>query len=162
MVLNLQEGNRLKRLTNRQLRNIVVKAALEWERRFSVLPPITGAIAEYDAARIKGTSLNVGKGRRATDTAVRKGGDFRKGETDYQVKGNRPSGKPGSKVSLAFKRPRNYNWDRLIWVLYDKEFHLVEAWEHSRDEFRRRFGSKKLIRPDDMRKGRRLRTRPCI
>jgi hypothetical protein len=69
--------------------------SLEWERRFSVLPHTTGAAAEYDSAKLKGISLRIGKGWDLSDTGVRKGGDFRIGPREYQVKGNRPSWKPG-------------------------------------------------------------------
>jgi len=76
----------------------------------------------------------------------------------YQVKSNRPSGKPGSKVTLVGK-PRNYNWDKLVWILYDLEYRIEEAWEFTRNEYRQIFGSKKRISPEDMRKGARLPSR---
>jgi hypothetical protein len=49
---------------------------LEWEKRFAIAPRITADIAEYDAAKLVGTSLRIGKGRKVTDTAVMKGIDF--------------------------------------------------------------------------------------
>ena len=51
-------------------------------------------------------------------TAVAKGTDFVYRNIRYQVKANRPSGKKGSKVTMVPKAS-NYEWDRLIWILYD-------------------------------------------
>ena len=98
----------LQNLTHDDLRNLLVGVSLEWEKRFSVAPGITSTIAEYDAAKLKETTLEIGKGRDASDTAVTKGVDFRKGILRYQVKSNRPSGKPGSPVTLVGKAS-NYN-----------------------------------------------------
>ncbi|TMI60901.1 hypothetical protein E6H12_09160 [Candidatus Bathyarchaeota archaeon] len=147
---------KLPNLTHDELRNLLVGVTLEWEKRFSVAPGITSAVAEYDAAKLKETSLEIGKGREASDTAVTKGVDFRKGNLRYQMKSNRPSGKPGSPVTLVGKAS-NYNWDQLIWILYDRVYHLKEAWEFSGDDYRRRFDHKKRLSPDDMRSGRRLK-----
>lgn len=139
-----------------QLRDLLVKISLEWEKRFAVAPRITADIAEYDAARLVGTSLRVGRGRKESDTAVMKGVDFWKGEQRYQVKSNRPSGKPGSKVTLVGKSS-NFDWDKLVWILYDREYKIEEAWEFTRDEYRKLFESKNRISPEDMRLGSRLR-----
>ena len=61
-------------------------------------------------------------------TAVAKGADFECRKIRYQVKANRPSGKPGSRVTMVPKAT-NYDWDRLIWILYDEKFNMLEAWE---------------------------------
>lgn len=143
-------------LTHDELRDLLARVSLEWERRFSVAPSITSAVAEYDAAKLKGTSLEIGKGRDASDTAVTKGIDFRIGNVGYQVKSNRPSGKPGSPVTLVGKAS-NYNWDNLIWTLYDQAYNLREAWEFSRIDYRERFDHKDRLSPTDMRLGRRLK-----
>ena len=142
-------------LNDDQLRNLLVQVSLEWERRFAVAPPITSAIAEYDAAKLAGTSLRVGKGRKESDTAVMKGFDFRKGSSRYQVKSNRPTGKPGSPVTLVGKA-KTFDWDSLIWVLYDREYTIEEAWEFTCNKYRGLFEFKKRLSPDDMRKGIRL------
>ena len=146
----------LQNLTHDGLRDLLVGVSLEWEKRFSVAPGITSAVAEYDAAKLKETSLEIGKGREASDTAVTKGVDFRKGNLRYQMKSNRPSGKPGSPVTLVGKAS-NYNWDKLIWILYDRVYNLKEAWEFSRDDYGARFDHKKRLSPDDMRSGLRLK-----
>ena len=125
------------------------------ERRFAVAPQITASIAEYDAAKLVGTSLRIGKGRKESDTAVTKGVDFRKGNIFYQVKSNRPSGKPGSKVTLVGKAT-SFDWHKLVWILYDQEYNIEEAWEFTRNKYRQLFELKKRISPEDMRKGTKL------
>ena len=142
-------------LKDDQLRGLLVQVSLEWERRFAVAPRITDSIAEYDAAKLVGTSLRIGKGRKECDTAVTKGVDFRKGNTFYQVKSNRPSGKPGSRVTLVGKATC-FDWDKLVWVLYDREYNIEEAWDFTRNKYRELFELKKRISPDDMRKGTKL------
>lgn len=146
---------KVSRLEDDQLRDLLVQISLEWERRFAVAPQITASIAEYDAAKLVGTSLRIGKGRVESDTAVTKGVDFRKGGIFYQVKSNRPSGKPGSKVTLVGKA-RSFDWHKLVWILYNRKYNIEEAWEFTRKTYRKLFESKKRISPDDMRKGTRL------
>lgn len=36
-------------------------------------------------------------------------------------------------------RVSNYEWDRLIWILYDREFKMLEAWERAADAYRSAF-----------------------
>src|SRR2546423_4944138 len=101
------------------LRDRLVAVTLEWESVFGVAPSITSAVSEYDAACLVGhTDESYGKvcaGR----TAVTRGCDFTFNRLRYQVKANRPSGKPGSPVTKV-SEAKNYNWDRLIWILYDR------------------------------------------
>ena len=136
-------------LKDDQLRGLLVQVSLEWERRFAVAPRITDSIAEYDATKLVGTSLRIGEGRKECDTAVTKGVDFRKGNTSYQVKSNRPSGKLGSRVTLVGKAT-GFDWNKLVWVLYDREYNIEEAWEFTRNKYRESFESKKRISPSIM------------
>lgn len=145
----------LSKLEDDMLRDLLVQISLEWERRFAVAPRITADVAEYDAAKLVGTSVRIGIGRRASDTAVMKGVDFRKGDKDYQVKCNRPSGKPGSVVTLIGKAT-SFDWDNLIWILYNREYKMQEAYEFSRGKYIKLFESKKRLSPKDMRQGTRL------
>ena len=145
----------ISRLEDDQLRDLLVQVSLEWEKRFAVAPRITADVAEYDAAKLVGTSLTIGKGREESDTAVTKGVDFKKGDILYQVKSNRPSGKPGSKVTLVGKAT-GFDWDKLIWILYDRKYKIEEAWEFTCDRYRQLFEPKKRLSPDDMRMGTRL------
>jgi hypothetical protein len=145
----------VSKLEDDQLRDLLVQISLEWERRFAVAPQITASIAEYDAAKLVGTSIKIGEGREKGDTAVKKGVDFKKNNIFYQVKANRPSGKPGSKVTLVAKA-RSFDWHKLVWILYDQKYKIKEAWEFPRNEYRKLFKSKKRTSPEDMRKGTKL------
>jgi len=120
-----------------------------------VAPSITSAISEYDAARLVGhTDESYGKacvGR----TAVTRGCDFICNGIRYQIKANRPSGKPGSPVTKAGEA-KNYDWDRLIWILYNRDFVIQEAWEWDVAQYRAEFERRTRLAPLDMRKGKRL------
>ena len=138
------------------LRDRLVAIALEWEGTFGVAPSITSTLSEYDAACLIGhTNESYGKaciGR----TAVTRGCDFICNGLRYQVKANRPSGKPGSFVTLVSKAS-NYEWDRLIWILYDRYFVIQEAWQWEVSQYREAFHVRNRLAPVDMRKGKRLR-----
>jgi hypothetical protein len=137
------------------LRERLVAVALEWQARFGVAPSITSALSEYDAAKLVGhddQSLGLDCALR---TSVTKGFDFTFDGRRYQVKANRPSGRPGSFVTLVGKAS-NYEWDCLIWMLYDKAYVLQEAWEWTAEEYQREFDAKRRLAPADMRRGRAL------
>ncbi|MDQ5857016.1 MAG: hypothetical protein M3542_01885 [Acidobacteriota bacterium] len=91
-----------------------------------------------------------------TRTAVSRGYDFVFRDKRYQVKANRPSGKPGSFVTLVGK-PKNYDWDVLIWILYDSAYRIQEAWLWDAAAYRERFEARSRISPNDMRGGLALR-----
>jgi len=137
------------------IRAELIKTALEWEARFSVIPQITSAISEYDAAMLVGCTEDQYSHIMIGRTAVTKGSDFVYNKKRYQIKANRPSGKPGSFVTLV-GAAKNYNWDLLIWILYDREFNIQEAWQFDCIKYKELFEKKKRLSPDDMRKGKRL------
>jgi hypothetical protein len=138
-----------------ELRRSLVTLVLEWQRRYGVAPSITSAISEYDAARLVGHSPE-SFGRDGTErTAVTRGVDFTHQGLRYQVKANRPSGKPGSRVTLVAKA-KNYEWDHLIWLLYDREYRVREAWAWSVAEYRAAFDEVNRLSPAHMRRGRSL------
>ena len=110
------------------LRDKLVDIALQWQASFGVAPSITSSISEYDAAMLVGMSEKEYSDYMRDKTAVAKGTDFVYRNIRYQVKANRPSGKKGSKVTMVPKAS-NYEWDRLIWILYDKDYVMQEAWE---------------------------------
>lgn len=134
------------------LRNKLVVIALQWQESFGVAPSITSAISEYDAALLVGMTENEYSEYMKDKTAVNKGSDFVFNNQRYQIKANRPSGKPGSKVTMVAKAT-NYLWDKLIWILYDKQYVMQEAWEWDVDKYKLEFDSKSRISPDDYRKG---------
>jgi hypothetical protein len=137
------------------IRDSLVKIALEWESKFTVMPQITSAIAEYDAAQLLGCDEQTFSKIMVGQTAVTKGHDFIYNGKKYQIKGNRPSGKPGSKISRGPKAT-NYEWDFLIWIIYDTKFNIQEVWKFDVSKYKELFDQKKRLSPDDMRKGERL------
>lgn len=137
------------------LRNHLVEVALEWQQRYGVSPAITSAVSEYDAAMILGMSEEEYSSYMSDKTAVARGHDFVFRGLRYQIKAHRPSGKPGSKITNAGKA-RNYEWDVLVWIRYDVNFGIEEAWAWDREAYIKAFDSKARISPEDMRMGRRL------
>jgi hypothetical protein len=140
-------------LSSDELRDALVSLVLEWERRYGVAPSATSALSEYDAARLVGHTAESISVACVGRTAVTRGTDFDHGGLRYQVKANRPSGKPGSFVTLVAKAA-NYDWDRLIWVLYDRHFVIQEAWEWTTDAYRAAFHHVNRLSPAHMRRGR--------
>ena len=137
------------------LRDKLVEIALEWQERFGVAPQITTVLSEYDSAMLVGISEKEYSDYMQDKTAVQKGFDFIFNGIRYQIKANRPSGKKGSKVNKVPKAT-NYNWDKLIWILYDKNYVMQEAWEWDVEDYRKMFDMKKRLSPDDMQKGRKI------
>ena len=134
------------------LRNKLVDIALDWQENFGVAPSITSAISEYDAAMLIGMPESEYSDYMQDKTAVSKGADFIYKNTRYQVKANRPSGKKGSFVTMVPKAS-NYEWDKLIWILYDSKYVIQEAWEWSVQDYKIAFDPKKRLSPNDYRKG---------
>ena len=134
------------------LRNNLVDVALQWQEKYGVAPSITSAVSEYDAAMLVGMKESEYSEYMKDKTAVSKGADFVFKNIRYQVKGNRPSGKPGSKVTKVVKAT-NYLWDKLIWILYDKNYIMQEAWEWDVNNYELEFDGKSRISPDDYRRG---------
>lgn len=137
------------------LRDKLVEVALEWQSKSGVSPSITSSVSEYDAAMLVGMSEQEYSEYMKDKTAVSKGADFVFNNIRYQIKANRPSGKPGSFVTLVSKAS-NYLWDKLIWILYDKNYVMQEAWEWDVEDYKSSFDKKDRLAPDDYRKGRRL------
>lgn len=134
------------------LRNKFIDTALQWQERFGVAPSITSAISEYDAALLVGMTENEYSDYMQDKTAVSKGADFIFNKTRYQVKANRPSGKKGSFVTMVPKAT-NYEWDKLIWILYDKNYVMQEAWEWCVKDYQAAFDGIKRLSPSLYRKG---------
>lgn len=137
------------------LRQRLVEAALAWERTFGIAPSITSALSEFDAAMLIGCSAGEYSTSMCGATAVQKGHDFTFNNARYQVKANRPSGKPGSFVTLVPKS-KNYEWDFLIWLLYDPQYQIREAWLWEVGAYTAAFDSVKRLSPSHYRKGKRL------
>lgn len=134
------------------LRDQLVEIALQWQEEYGVAPQIVPVISEYDAAMLVGMPEKEYSEYMQDKTAVNKGSDFVFNHIRYQVKANRPSGKPGSRITMVPKAT-NYLWDKLIWILYDKDFIMQEAWEWDVEQYKLEFDSKNRISPADYRKG---------
>jgi len=134
------------------LRQKLIDVALEWQKQFGVAPQITTPLSEYDAAMLVGMSEKEYSHYMQDKTAVAKGSDFVYNGVRYQVKGNRPSGKPGSRITMVPKAT-NYDWDKLIWVMYDKHYIIQEAWQWDVELYRKEFHHIKRLSPSHYRKG---------
>ena len=137
------------------LRSNLVDVALQWEAMFGNAPQITTVLSEYDAAVLLGCSEDEYSQCMQGVTSVQKGFDFAFRGNRYQVKGNRPSGKPGSYVTWVPKAI-NYHWDYLIWVLYDQKYVIQEAWLWDVEKYKSSFHDVKRLSPSHYRHGRRL------
>ena len=137
------------------LRNRLVETVLAWEKSFGNAPSITSALSELDAALLLGCSLDEYSIAMQGMTSVQKGYDFKFNGHRYQVKANRPSGKPGSFVTMVPKAT-NYEWDFLIWVLYNPGYEIQEAWLWEVSEYKAAFDSTKRLSPKHYREGKRL------
>jgi hypothetical protein len=138
-----------------ELRKNLVSVALEWQRRCGVAPAITSTLSEYDAAKLIGMTDEEYSEYMSDKTAVSRGHDFVHKGIRYQIKAHRPSGKPGSFITNAGKA-RNYDWDILIWIRYNTEYEIEEAWSWPREKYIVAFDAATRISPADMRKGQKL------
>ncbi len=134
------------------LRDKLVDLALTWEQTFGNAPHITAALSELDAALLVGCSIDEYAECMRGVTAVRRGHDFEFKGRRYQIKANRPSGKPGSFVTLVPKA-KNFDWDVLIWILYNKSYEIKEAWSWEAASYRKEFELIKRLGPDHYRRG---------
>lgn len=137
------------------LRNHLVDVALKCQQRYGVAPAVTSAVSEYDAAMILGMTEEKYSSYMQDKTAVAKGHDFVFKGIRYQIKAHRPSGKPGSRITNAGKA-RNYEWDVLVWIRYDVNYTIKEAWAWDREAYIKAFDSKARISPEDMRRGKKI------
>jgi hypothetical protein len=137
------------------LRQKLVEVALAWERTFGNAPSITSGLSEFDAAMLIGCSAEEYAASMYGATVVQKGYDFTFNGLRYQVKANRRSGKPGSFVTRVAKA-NNYDWDFLVWLLYNPQYEVQEAWLWEAAAYKLAFDSVKRLRPAHLREGKRL------
>lgn len=139
-----------------ELRNRLVSVALEWERIFGVEPLILSAVSEYDAARLVGHTDESYREDRVRRSIASYGTDFTFKGLRYHVKANQMRGGSASSVSRV-SEARNYHWDRLVWILYDHDFTIQEAWEWEVAEYRAEFEGRSPLSVNNMRQGKRLK-----
>ncbi|MEO6051666.1 MAG: hypothetical protein ABIP78_10090 [Pyrinomonadaceae bacterium] len=138
-----------------ELREHLVAASLAWEIAYGNAPQITTVLSEYDAAKLVDCSLTTYSKSMQGISAVQKGHDFVFQGVRYQVKGNRPSGKKGSFVTWVPKAT-NYDWDYLIWILYNPKYQIQEAWQWDVVTYKSSFDMVKRLSPANLRLGMRL------
>lgn len=139
-----------------RFRERLVRIAIEWEDYFGVAPRITSAISELDAARLVGMKEKQFCADGRSRTAVTKDLDFEHNGLRYQITANRPSGKKGSFVTLVGRKTekiRPFGWDRLVWIRYDRNYMIQEAWEFTAAQYRKRFSGLTRLSPKHMRLG---------
>jgi hypothetical protein len=134
------------------LRRRLVDLALEWQEKYGVAPSITSSVSEYDAAMLVGMTEDEYSHYMQDKTAVAKGHDFIFNGIRYQIKATRPSGKQGSKITNV-PNAKNRNWDKIIWVLYDKEYEMIEAWEWDIEAYNSAFQHNQRLSPKHYREG---------
>ncbi len=146
---------KLRNKMNSTLREELVSVALKWQERYGIAPQITTPLSEYDAAMLVGFPGHEYSDYMQDKMAVGKGSDFVYRGVRYQIKGCRPSGKPGSSITMVPKAT-NYEWDVLIWIRYDRNYAMQEAWQWDVEPYKKEFHDKKRISLGDIRHGRRL------
>lgn len=134
------------------IRGRLVAIALEWQSLYGIAPAITSTISEFDAARLVGMPIAEYSKFMSKQGAVAKGLDFSWEGVRYQVKANRPSGRLGSRVTLVPKA-KNYDWDKLIWILYNTKYEIQQAWMWDREAYRTEFDAVSRLSPDHYRRG---------
>jgi len=154
-VLNIDDDENVDWL-HPSIRDRLVAIALQWQHLFGVAPAITSAVSEFDAAtRLLGMTFADYQIQCEGRSAVTAGHDFVFKGCRYQIKSNRESGRPNAKARMVPK-PKNYKWDRLIWIHYNREYEMVEAWQWEREDYRAKLDNVKYIRPAHMRQGLRI------
>jgi hypothetical protein len=141
------------------IRNQLVQIVLEWEKRFGFFPGqagVTAAVSEYDAAMRLGLDETEYIASTRGRSSVGRGYDFLFKNKRIQVKANRPSGRPGSAVWNAGPKVKTDGWDKLIYILYDKDYEVIEAYQFDCNTYEKMFSNKKKLRLEDMRKGDKL------
>jgi len=135
-----------------ELRQRLVAIALEWERTFGNAPSITATISEFDAAMLLGMTEEEYSRAMHGATSVQRGHDFVFRAKRVQVKGTRPSGKPGSTITKV-PSATNYDWDELVWVSYNPRYEIQEAWLWEVAAYEAAFSGVKRLSPEHMRRG---------
>ena len=142
------------------IRDQLVQMILKWEYLFGFFPGqagITAAISEYDAAiKILKHSETEYKASIAGRVAVSRGYDFIFNNKRIQVKANRPGRHRGATVWNAGKKVKTDGWDTLIYILYDEDYEIQEAYQFDSETYERKFSDRTSLRLEDMREGENL------
>ena len=138
------------------IRRELIKSSLEWAAAFGLTPAIIGELGEVDAAYLLSKSPKMAKNILLARTPRQKGYDLLIDHQRIQVKATRSSGLPGSTIT-RIQKPRNDMWDLIVWINYNRDFHLQEAWLWTRRAYLKKFSQSHRISPEEFRKGKRLK-----
>lgn len=141
------------------VRDQLVQTLSKWEERFGFFPGqagITAAVSEYDAAMMLGHNEDEYIASITGRGPVGRGYDFVFNSKKIQVKANRPSRRPGAAVWNAGPRVNTDGWDILIYILYDEDYVIQEAYQFDSDTYENMFANRTSLRLEDMRKGENL------
>ena len=120
-------------------REILVGLARNWQDPIGVTPGVSLAVARYDAAVLSGLPEPACRG-------VSSGADFVHQDLRYQVIASREP-----ELARVPRVPRD-GWDRLVWLVYDRDYALLEAWSWDAESYRRATAATPAT-PEDLRRG---------
>lgn len=137
------------------LYNDLINISLKWEKEYGIVPKILPEILKYDAVIYIDYDLDAYAKQIKTRKTNPSGYDILFKGKKYLVKGGRRIGENISTIS-PMDKPKNKNWDYLIWILYDQEFKVLEVWQWENKVFYKKFQNKTRITADKMRTGKYL------
>jgi hypothetical protein len=140
------------------LRDRLVETAIEWQEKYGVSPRvspiITPAIAEYDAARIIGISeeeyAELERDRHLAFNFIYKGKRYRTRGSRQKSLSERPEG------TVIYEKPKDFEWDCFIFILYRKSYVIEEAWLWEVASYKEFFYQNDKMSFSDMRQGKYL------
>lgn len=121
-------------------RELLVDLACHWQDPLGVTPAVNYAVARYDAAALAGLA-------EPRCRAVASGADFDHEGQRYQVIASRDP--EPARIPVV----RRAGWDRLIWLVYDRDYALLEAWSCEGEALRARWGDSRILTSDCLRLG---------
>lgn len=132
----------------------LVEMAFDWERRFGVAPVPLSWISEYDVVRLLGL-FDDSFAFHCVRFMVVTDGDVTVGKTRFSVNADRPDVRPAAYLTQV-AHSSGYGWDKLYWMLYDKQYELCEAWELPIFDRDQDLDERLRLTPADLRRGTRL------
>lgn len=121
-------------------REMLVDLACHWQDPLGVTPAVNYAVARYDAAALAGLA-------ESRCRAVASGADFDHEGLRYQVIASRDP--EPARIPVVRRR----GWDCLIWLVYDRDYALLEAWRCEGEALRARWGDSRVLGSDCLRLG---------
>ncbi len=151
------------------LRKSLVKNAINFEKKFHIIPSISSAISELDAMAIVGMSGDEIVKYAPKQKSRQKDFDFEYNGKKYQVKVDRQSITELSSVEKGLNRHNSQvsiggKWDSIMWLQYNSDYRLLLAYEFAEKNLAKKsikysgrkrsfkwiHDNKKKIRPKDI------------